>query len=141
MKLQECFEFFLCVGLKQHFDQFQIFQELNNFNGILEVVSAINSSPVFRLQHTFAVSHTLCKLSFITFLLFCISSYFSSCSTRVRNLRSTQRKTVFTPVFCYTHAHFGPRNSNSAPNTRRVCPSACCCWLIIDKPTKCDSKL
>lgn len=33
----------------------QVFQELNNFNGILEVVSAINSSPVFRLQHTFAV--------------------------------------------------------------------------------------
>ena len=45
----------------------QVFQELNNFNGILEVVSAINSSPVFRLQHTFAVrlSHSF------YFILFC----------------------------------------------------------------------
>ena len=45
------------------FFSFQVFQEFNNFNGILEVVSAVNSSPIYRLQHTFTVSNASYYLS------------------------------------------------------------------------------
>lgn len=63
----------------------QLFQELNNFNGVLEVVSAMNSSPVYRLDHTFEVNSNqynlllssslkTVKLGWVSFLKRCNTS-------------------------------------------------------------------
>lgn len=52
----------------------QVFQELNNFNGVLEVVSAINSVPVYRLDHTYEVRKTSRRI-------FAQKAHFQKCST------------------------------------------------------------
>lgn len=46
----------------------QVFQELNNFNGVLEVVSAMNSSPVYRLDHTFEVMEAAATVAWFSWL-------------------------------------------------------------------------
>ena len=38
------------------FANLQVFQELNNFSGVMQVLSCIESAAINRLQHTFAVS-------------------------------------------------------------------------------------
>ena len=42
------------------FPNSQVFQELNNFSGVMQVLSCIESAAINRLQHTFAVSRRNC---------------------------------------------------------------------------------
>ncbi|ELT95072.1 hypothetical protein CAPTEDRAFT_226962 [Capitella teleta] len=66
MQHSTCFTFWLekCILTAEQFEErvavlsrileiMMVFQELNNFNGVLEVISALHSAPVFRLEHSF----------------------------------------------------------------------------------------
>lgn len=77
----------------------QVFQELNNFNGVLEVVSAINSAPVYRLDHTMEVSQTAVGTG---------SSHYLQLQQNIQSFGTLLTGNLITHILNFVHPYFLP---------------------------------